>query len=86
MPVLILKPEIATQDFLEPNIISPDVHIMFPPLGVLKTFVDRMKHLSSSLKISANMAGDMMLTILGERVSIEALFKSLENPVMGTVL
>lgn len=79
VPVRVLSPQ-QQQAFHEPLVPEPQVHIMMPPLGSLKTISDRMKSLSSAVVIEANMAGEFVMKMDTDAVSVETRFEGLINP------
>ncbi|XP_052398164.1 checkpoint protein HUS1 [Carassius gibelio] len=70
-------------DFREPQMPDFDVSIYLPPLKTLKSVVDRMKNLSNSLVLEANLNGEMNLKIDTDLVSVTTHFKDLGNPPWG---
>ena len=50
------------------------------PLKVVQKVVDKMKNLSDELKIEANMAGELKLSVTTELATISTFYKNLENP------
>ncbi|XP_068252694.1 checkpoint protein HUS1 isoform X4 [Nyctibius grandis] len=67
-------------DFREPSVPDFDVSIYLPALKTMKSVVERMKNLSSSIVIEANLSGEMNLKIETDLVSVTTHFKDLGNP------
>ncbi|XP_048367794.1 checkpoint protein HUS1 [Sphaerodactylus townsendi] len=67
-------------DFKEPVVPDFQVSIYLPVLKTMKSIVERMKNLSNSIVIEANLNGDMNLKIETELVSVTTHFKDLGNP------
>ncbi|XP_054847645.1 checkpoint protein HUS1 isoform X2 [Eublepharis macularius] len=68
------------KDFREPAVPDFDVSIYLPVLKTMKNIVERMKNLSDSIVMEANLNGDMNLKIETELVSVTTHFKELGNP------
>ncbi|KAM6410861.1 checkpoint protein HUS1 isoform 2-T2 [Pluvialis apricaria] len=56
------------------------VSIYLPALKTMKSVVERMKNLSNSIVIEANLSGEMNLKIETDLVSVTTHFKDLGNP------
>uniref|UniRef100_A0A8D0EJQ6 Checkpoint protein n=1 Tax=Strix occidentalis caurina TaxID=311401 RepID=A0A8D0EJQ6_STROC len=67
-------------DFREPSVPDFDVSIYLPVLKTMKSVVERMKNLSNSIVIEANLNGEMNLKIETDLVSVTTHFKDLGNP------
>ncbi|KAM9257906.1 checkpoint protein HUS1 isoform 1-T1 [Cariama cristata] len=67
-------------DFREPSVPDFDVSIYLPVLKTMKSVVERMKNLSNSIVIEANLSGEMNLKIETDLVSVTTHFKDLGNP------
>uniref|UniRef100_A0A0B6Z858 Checkpoint protein n=1 Tax=Arion vulgaris TaxID=1028688 RepID=A0A0B6Z858_9EUPU len=67
-------------DFTEPEMPKFDVSIELPQMKVLKNVVDKMKNLSNYLTLSANISGDMKLSVETDMVAISTHFQNLSNP------
>ncbi|XP_063160297.1 checkpoint protein HUS1 isoform X1 [Candoia aspera] len=67
-------------DFREPSVPDFDVSIYLPVLKTMKSVVERMKNLSNSIVIEANLNGEMKLKIETDLVCITTHFKELGNP------
>ncbi|KAM9231256.1 checkpoint protein HUS1 isoform 2-T2 [Leptosomus discolor] len=67
-------------DFREPCVPDFDVSIYLPVLKPMKSVVERMKNLSNSIVIEANLSGEMNLKIETDLVSVTTHFKDLGNP------
>ena len=64
----------------EPCLPDPEVYILLPPLKLVQRVVEKMKNISDFLKIEANMAGRLKLSIQTETVTITTFYKNLEHP------
>ncbi|XP_061441791.1 checkpoint protein HUS1 isoform X2 [Rhineura floridana] len=67
-------------DFREPRVPDFDVSIYLPVLKTMKSVVERMKNLSNSIVIEANLNGEMNLKIETDLVCVTTHFKELGNP------
>ncbi|NXY85996.1 HUS1 protein, partial [Alcedo cyanopectus] len=67
-------------DFREPSVPEFEVSIYLPVLKTMKSVVERMKNLSNSIVIEANLSGEMNLKIENDLVSVTTQFKDLGNP------
>jgi len=67
---------------VEPNLPEPNVHILMPPLKILRNVIDRMKAITDYVHLSANMGGELTLRIQTEMVSIQTFFNHLEHPTV----
>ena len=67
----------------EPPLPNPEVYILMPQLKLVQRVVDRMKNVSATLKIEANMAGTLKLSVCNEATNISTLFHNLEHPQIG---
>ncbi|KAL8165734.1 UNVERIFIED_CONTAM: DNA damage checkpoint control protein, partial [Gekko kuhli] len=79
IPVRVI-PRKLWSDYREPVVPDFDVSIYLPVLKTMKSIVERMKNLSNSIVIEANLNGDMNLKIETELVSVATHFKELGNP------
>ncbi|KAM6278660.1 checkpoint protein HUS1 isoform 3-T3 [Spheniscus humboldti] len=73
-----LKEEVASGMLLLWSILL--VSIYLPVLKTMKSVVERMKNLSNSIVIEANLSGEMNLKIETDLVSVTTHFKDLGNP------
>ncbi|TPX47230.1 hypothetical protein CcCBS67573_g10268 [Chytriomyces confervae] len=71
-----------TEQLCEPVVPNPDVHIMLPPVMVMKNMADRMKSIAGHLVVKANMAGDFIMQVESDLVHLETFFQDLENPTI----
>lgn len=69
-------------DFREPSVPDFDVSIYLPVLKTMKSVVERMKNLSNTIVIGANLNGEMNLKIETDLVCVTTHFKDLGNPSM----
>ncbi|XP_066487389.1 checkpoint protein HUS1 isoform X2 [Tiliqua scincoides] len=67
-------------DFREPRVPDFDVSIYLPVLKTMKSVVERMKNLSNTIVIEANLNGEMNLKIETDLVCVTTHFKDLGNP------
>jgi HUS1 checkpoint protein len=67
---------------VEPHLPDPQVHIMLPPLKLLRSVIDRMKNMSEHLFISANMGGELRFSIDTNSVSVTTAYAGLEHPLI----
>ncbi|XP_035405757.1 checkpoint protein HUS1 isoform X2 [Cygnus olor] len=79
IPVRVI-PRRLWNDFREPSVPDFDVSIYLPALKTMKSVVERMKNLSHSIVIEANLNGEMNLKIETDLVSVTTHFKNLGNP------
>ncbi|XP_029142709.1 checkpoint protein HUS1 isoform X3 [Protobothrops mucrosquamatus] len=79
IPVRVI-PRKLWNDFREPSVPNFDVSIYLPVLKTMKSVVERMKNLSSSVVIEANLNGEMELKIETDLVCITTHFRDLGNP------
>ncbi|XP_014372506.2 checkpoint protein HUS1-like [Alligator sinensis] len=79
IPVAVI-PRRLWNDFKEPSVPDFDVSIYLPVLKTMKSVVERMKNLSNSIVIEANLNGEMNLKIETDLVSVTTHFKDLGNP------
>lgn len=70
-------------EYREPMVPQPHVHILMPPLISVRTIIDRMKSMSNYLTISANHNGEFILKIQTESVLVETFFKDLVIPELN---
>lgn len=66
--------------YIEPDLPDPQVAICMPSLRHVQTVVDRMKSLSDTIIIEANMAGELTLRIDADMVQVTTFYKNLEHP------
>jgi len=64
-------------EYQEPELPEPEVQIRMPPLGNLKTVVDRMKAVSEELTIEATSLGRMIFKVETDMVTIRTHYKDL---------
>jgi HUS1 checkpoint protein len=79
VPIVLLSAQQLAQ-YIEPHLPDPEVHIMMPPLKVLRHVIDKMKNVSDHLLIEANMAGELTFRVETEMVSIATFYRNLEHP------
>lgn len=61
------------------------MHILLPPLGKLRTVVDRLRPLANNgIKFRANHAGELQLAVTTENALVEIGWTGLTNPPMST--
>ncbi|KAI9069683.1 cell cycle checkpoint [Trametes sanguinea] len=69
----------------EPMCPEPDVHILLPPLGKLRTVVERLRPLAADGVIfRANHSGELQLAVTTENARVEVGWGGLTNPAMST--
>ncbi|OSD01125.1 cell cycle checkpoint [Trametes coccinea BRFM310] len=69
----------------EPLCPEPDVHILLPPLGKLRTVVERLRPLAADGVIfRANHSGELQLAVNTENARVEVGWGGLTNPAMST--
>lgn len=64
-------------EYQEPELPEPEVQIRMPPLGNLKTVVDRMKAVNDELTIEASSLGRMVFKVETDLVTIRTHYKDL---------
>ncbi|KAJ3012550.1 hypothetical protein HKX48_006208 [Thoreauomyces humboldtii] len=79
VPVRILQSD-ESIDLVKPVVNERKTHIFLPPIADVKTIADRMKALGSHVSVLANEAGDFVLKVQADAVSVETQFKKLGNP------
>jgi HUS1 checkpoint protein len=86
VPVRVLSAA-SVANIREPSCPEPDVHILLPPLAVLRTITERFNKLSaaeeggSKIELSANMRGEFKMRLDGnDAVKVESLWRGLANP------
>ncbi|KAL2912765.1 Checkpoint protein hus1 [Polyrhizophydium stewartii] len=79
VPVRVISPE-KTEEFREPVAPEPDVHILMPPILTLRTIAERMKSISQRLILSANMGGQLTMSVSNDIVKVQTFFNDLINP------
>ncbi|XP_069715809.1 checkpoint protein HUS1 isoform X1 [Phaenicophaeus curvirostris] len=84
IPVAVI-PRRLWNDFREPSVPDFDVSIYLPALKTMKSVVERMKNLSNSIVIEANLSGEMNLKIETALVCVTTHFKDLGNPPWASV-
>lgn len=82
IPINIISPA-QLANLKEPTLPDPEVYILMPPLKSVQRVIDRMKNVSETLKIEANMAGCLKFSVSTEVASISTFFKELEHPHIG---
>ncbi|KAG5652181.1 hypothetical protein H0H81_005980 [Sphagnurus paluster] len=65
----------------EPLCPEPDLHILLPPLGKLRTVVERLKLMSDILAVRANKNGCLQLSINTEGVKVDTEWRDCANPI-----
>lgn len=58
------------------------MHILLPPLKVLRPIVDRLKNISDNITIWGNMAGRLSLRIDTATTTVDTDFRNLEHPAI----
>eukprot|EP01098_Paradermamoeba_levis_P003425 TRINITY_DN1563_c0_g1_i1.p1 TRINITY_DN1563_c0_g1~~TRINITY_DN1563_c0_g1_i1.p1 ORF type:complete len:155 (-),score=23.71 TRINITY_DN1563_c0_g1_i1:53-517(-) len=66
--------------YTEPPLPDPDVYIMMPSLKALRPVIERMKNISEFLHLTANMNGELEVSVETDMVSIATLYGNLEHP------
>jgi len=79
VPIVLLSAQQLAQ-YTEPQLPDPEVHIMMPPLKLLRHVIDKMKNVSDFVSIEANMAGKMTFKVETEMVTIHTNYENLEHP------
>lgn len=64
----------------EPTAPEPDCHIFLPQLNFLRHVVDKYKSLSDRIIMSANMSGELQLSVNIPSARVSTKWKGLENP------
>ncbi|CDO68503.1 hypothetical protein BN946_scf184499.g28 [Trametes cinnabarina] len=68
----------------EPMCPEPDVHILLPPLGKLRTVVERLRPLAGEGVIfRANLSGELQLAVNTDNARVEVGWSGLANPAMS---
>ncbi|EJF64406.1 cell cycle checkpoint [Dichomitus squalens LYAD-421 SS1] len=68
----------------EPLCPEPDVHILLPPLGKLRTVVERLRSLAAEgIHFRANHSGELQLSTSTENARLEVVWSGLTNPPMS---
>jgi HUS1 checkpoint protein len=62
-----------------------DVHILLPQLLMVKNVVERLKSLSHYMTISANMRGELQLSVHTDSAEVTTHYKDLINPEINHV-
>ncbi|KAI6653283.1 Checkpoint protein HUS1 isoform X1 [Oopsacas minuta] len=65
--------------FQEPSMPQLDASVVLPDLKKIKVAVERLKNMSTQLKIAANSQGDMFLKIETDEISVKMSFKDVES-------
>jgi len=81
VPIIPLSPPQLAQ-YTEPRLPDPEVHIIMPPLKLLRHVIEKMKNVCDYLSIYANMAGDLTLKVSTDMVTIATCYKGLDHPQM----
>ncbi|PWN51227.1 cell cycle checkpoint [Violaceomyces palustris] len=68
----------------EPLCPEPDVHIVLPKLANVRTVVEHLRTLSSSLTMSANMEGELKLSIQEDEIKLETTWEGLSHPALDS--
>jgi len=79
VPIVLLSSQQLAQ-YTEPHLPDPEVHIMMPPLKLLRHVIDKMKNVSDYVSIEANMAGKLVFKVETEMVTIHTNYVNLEHP------
>jgi len=79
IPIGLLSAHQLSQ-YTEPLFPDPEVHIMMPPLKLMRHVVDKMKNIGQYLTIYANMAGELKLKVETDMVTIQTSYSNLEHP------
>ncbi|GAO48664.1 checkpoint clamp complex protein Hus1 [Saitoella complicata NRRL Y-17804] len=64
----------------EPICPEPDVHIILPPLGVMRQHSERFQRLSDKIILRANMSGSLHLLAHSDSIRIQTAWTNLINP------
>ncbi|KAL8276507.1 hypothetical protein RQP46_011108 [Phenoliferia psychrophenolica] len=64
----------------EPLCPAPDVNILLPPLGLLRTVSERLKTISPVITISANWRGEFRLRAESDEANVETEWRGLKHP------
>ncbi|KAF9477730.1 cell cycle checkpoint [Pholiota conissans] len=75
----VLKP-VDVAKLTEPLCPTPDLHILLPPLALLRTIVDRLRPMSDLLAFQANNNKRLLLAIRNDSVSVETEWNDCQNP------
>jgi len=78
VPVFVMKAD-DIADTRPPVLPTPEVNLYLPALRVLRSVIDRMKALSDNVTVSVNLAGDLVLKIETDIVSVKTFFRGLEK-------
>ena len=68
---------------VEPTLPNPNVYILMPHLKSVQKVVDRMKNVSENIKIEANMAGQLKLSVTTEIATISTFYRNCGHPQIG---
>ena len=72
--------------FQEPSMPQLDASVILPDLKRIKMAVERLKNMSTRLKIGANNQGDMFLKIESDEIDVKMSFKNVETVKCGEYL
>ena len=67
---------------LTPCLVEPSVFIYLPELKTVQKIVDRMKNVSDTIHIEANMAGLLKMSVRKDIATISTTFRNLKHPEM----
>ncbi|KAI9010672.1 checkpoint protein Hus1/Mec3 [Hyaloraphidium curvatum] len=79
VPVRVLTSQQA-EEYREPMVPEPQVHIYTPSLGSFRNVVDRLKALSSHVSVAGNMKGQLRLQVESDILQVETAYSDLNNP------
>lgn len=77
VPIRVISPD---QMISEPEYPLASVHISLPPLQSLLNILDKIKHVSPIINISANMSGNLKLHANTDLVDVSTVFNNLSHP------
>ena len=72
--------------FKEPSMPQLDASIILPDLKRIKVALERLKNMSTRLKIGANNQGDMFLKVKTDEIEVKMSFKNVETVECGEYL
>ena len=72
--------------FQEPSMPQLDASIILPDLKRIKVALERLKNMSTRLKIGANSVGDFFLKVTSDEIDVKMSFKNIETVKCGEYL
>eukprot|EP01116_Phalansterium_solitarium_P011664 TRINITY_DN27416_c0_g1_i1.p1 TRINITY_DN27416_c0_g1~~TRINITY_DN27416_c0_g1_i1.p1 ORF type:complete len:160 (-),score=49.72 TRINITY_DN27416_c0_g1_i1:162-641(-) len=81
VPITLLSAQ-QLAHYVEPTLPDPDVMILLPKLRSIRTVVDKMKNMNDSVRIMANMHGELQLKLETDIVSVAAFYRGLGHPTI----